>query len=569
MKVSNIPPISAEVLAEKLENIANFEAPELLEEITTQPRLVELLWFLQFVSQPNNYAGGLCKFCDDFINEAAEEIGTSEMLLADHARTYTLAQLTGIYHELSATAQTALKGSTAEGRTLSRLLKEDEQQEDCSYGLVDLLTDDERAESAVRFGRAMLRAENDQAVRRAAQPVTKREQAAMLAEFTPAKLRAICVDVAREKLAYYFKRLCEEPSVTFRRRGSRSWTDKETRTPWYFPNVADALLAFIDHRKEQLAARIAETEVTKLVFEWMSVAQGTGRGVLIEGNSRFGKTEAIRVWCDMNPGVARLVNTPATNAVGDLLREVARALGVDSAPDRRGYDLRARIDYVLRFAKLLICFDESSFLLPGSYSKNTAPARLNWVRRSLMDRDIPVVFVHTPQSNLPPKKRFVKATGYTMEQFDERILMTVNLPATLCEDDLLAVARIHFPDLQEVHLKHVVSKVSATERNYVSDIEKIATLANYKAKTAGRSLPVLADINAAIANVLPAARLPVPVAGALVAQDKPQRQKRGAAAVAIATTIALPADRRVPAEHGDPPFVSRGVTPVAAKAVAP
>lgn len=107
-----------------------------------------------------------------------------------------------------------------------------------------------------------------------------------------------------------------------------------------------------------------------------------------------------------------------------------------------------------------------------------------------------------------------------MEQFDERILMTVNLPSELPEDDLIAVARIHFPELSELHLKYVVNKALATERNYVSDIEKIATLAKYKAKANGRSIPLLADINAAIGNVLPSPAIQPPPAaapGALIA----------------------------------------------------
>lgn len=146
-----------------------------------------------------------------------------------------------------------------------------------------------------------------------------------------------------------------------------------------------------------------------------------------------------------------------------------------------------------------------------------------------MDRKTPAVFVYTPQTNQPAKKRFVKATGYTMEQFDERILMTVNLPNELSESDLIAVARIHFPELQELHLKYVVNKALATERNYISDIEKIATLAKYKAKTNGRAVPLLEDINAAIANVLPVGSSPslrsAPVAapGALIAQPAMRR----------------------------------------------
>jgi hypothetical protein len=47
--------------------------------------------------------------------------------------------------------------------------------------------------------------------------------------------------------------------------------------------------------------------------------------------------------------------------------------------------------------------------------------------------------------------------GFAMEQFDERILKTVQLPEELCEADLLAVARIHFPELASEYLQFVVN----------------------------------------------------------------------------------------------------------------
>lgn len=383
--------------------------------------------------------------------------------------------------------------------------------------------------------------------------ISKAEQLRLLTVCTREKLRIACESIARQYLAEYFQQLCSDPEVRFHRQeGELDWSYEAKCAPWYFVNVADALLAFIDRRKAVLASRLAETEITTLVFEWMGVAHETGRAIVIEGNSRFGKTEAIKLWCDMNPGIARLVNTPATNALGDLLREVARALGIDSAPGRRAQDLRDRIEYVLRFSQLLLCFDESNFLLPGSYSKNTTPARLNWVRRSLMDRKTPAVFVYTPQTNQPAKKRFVKATGYTMEQFDERILMTVQLPNELCEDDLIAVAKIHFGKLHDAHLRSVVHKVLATERNYISDLEKIATLANYKAKAAGRTVPLLADINAALANVMPVAK-PAAELAPQPAQSAPRSNPRPTCRVSSPASL-TPARRVASAEPQ--PFVA-------------
>src|SRR5262249_35640922 len=94
-------------------------------------------------------------------------------------------------------------------------------------------------------------------------------------------------------------------------------------------------------------------------------------------------------------------------------------------------------------------------------------------------------------------------TKFAMEQFDERFLKTVYLPNEICEEDLLAIARIHFPKLAEEYLRFVVKKALATERNFVSDIKRIAALAKDEAREQGRKPPLLADIKAAIADVLP------------------------------------------------------------------
>ena len=319
----------------------------------------------------------------------------------------------------------------------------------------------------------------------------------LLKAVTPEALGRECTEEANEKLAEHLKDLCELPDVGFR----------TGNAPWYFQDLGAALVEFIDKRAAELSTTIAETEITQIVTRWIRKSRNTRRAVTIVGNSRSGKTEAVELNAQMHPCSCRLVNTPATNVLGDLLREVAKSLGMEVGPaGKAARDLRERIDYVLRYSHLQLIFDELQFLLPSTFSRNTAPARLNWVRRSIMDQEIAAVFVCTPQSYLPAKKKFVKATGFAMEQFDERILKTVQLPEELSESDLLAVARIHFAGLPEECLLYVVKKVLATERNFVSDIEKIATLSKDNALEHSRSRPVLADIEAAISDVLPSVR---------------------------------------------------------------
>ncbi len=57
--------IRPDLLASKLERISNFEYEDVRIQIADEPRLTEMLWFIQWASMPENYAGGLKRFCDE------------------------------------------------------------------------------------------------------------------------------------------------------------------------------------------------------------------------------------------------------------------------------------------------------------------------------------------------------------------------------------------------------------------------------------------------------------------------------------------------------------------------
>jgi hypothetical protein len=85
--------------------------------------------------------------------------------------------------------------------------------------------------------------------------------------------------------------------------------------------------------------------------------------VRIDGDSRFGKTESVRTWCAMYPGRVRLVDVPCTTADGDLYRAVAEQLGIEFSYNTPAQKLRETLEYVLRFARLMIVLDEGHFLI--------------------------------------------------------------------------------------------------------------------------------------------------------------------------------------------------------------
>ena len=88
--------IRPEDVAKKLAAIRNHEYPVLLEQLAAQPRLAELMWFLQYTSmQP----GGLVKFCADMFTQLPARFGTETMRAAKRPE-YTLQEKRSIYGEI-------------------------------------------------------------------------------------------------------------------------------------------------------------------------------------------------------------------------------------------------------------------------------------------------------------------------------------------------------------------------------------------------------------------------------------------------------------------------------------
>ena len=490
MSIENRP-ILPELVAAKLDKARNFENPAVLAEMEAEPRLGEMLWFLQWVSQPKNYPGGLARFAADLVDQSMDFLTTPTMK-AHAGKPYTEAVKQAILEELPRSLRWDREpeaGRSTPSWELSGIEAEERRRKD---------EDRKQKNEADTKARHLRIQEAD-------------------------VLNLISGD-ALERLAQYLEELCEKPAVRFRRSTSADLSEAYFNAgvpPRNFPQVAEAILRFMDRWRGAELAKIAETAITRQCFAWLEkAARLPGRGVMIEGNSRFGKTDAIRAWCQAHPGRARFIRTPPAGGEAELLRAVASALGIDRSFRYRALDLRAEIEFVLLHSGLMLIFDESQFIFPASFSKNTTPARLNWIRCNLLDAGCPVVFIYTPQSYRSAKSKFVKATGLAIEQWEGRILKTV-LPSEVPREDLLAIARIHFRGVDERCVEWLVSMLAATERNYVSDVSNVATLAFFNAELAGRTTPKLADIKAALADVLPPALSSPPATSPDSAKEAP------------------------------------------------
>ena len=448
-KSTTIAPVRPELVAAKLAAVRNYEYPELLDQIADNPRLVELVWFLQAMSMR---PGGLLKFTEDLLAEFPERIGTATLTKADGKR-YSTEEKIAICRELP----THLDPFLPEERDVFEvILTESSPRELAEMGVMD--------RKALEAG---------------------------LKEFDAERVVQICREAAIEKLPGYFAELCTEKSKGFGPSRERLW---------YFHDVIDAVFEYMDRWAARVQKRLAMTEVAKLVFDRLDYALKAKKMVRIEGSSRFGKTEALAAWTDMRPGLARLVRVPCDNSMNSFFKRIGEALGIDCSYGSSAARLKERVEYIIQHSGLFLALDEAHFLVAQNYGATSAPNRLNWVRTEIVDRGLPLALIVTPQSFSQALDRFVRKTGYNMDQFLGRQALSCPLPDELSEADLIAVARIHFPELGENALDYIANEARLSQ-NYLQAVDAISSRAKHLASLRNGRVS-LKDVKTAVKEVL-------------------------------------------------------------------
>jgi len=481
--------IRPEVVAGKLAAAANLSQPELAEEIAKQPRLTELLWFLQWQSmQP----GGLQKFALDLIGQFSNCVGPTLLIKTAPAK-LTPEQCDGIW------------------RSLPESSREDIIPKDAWW--VKNLHEDVFDEHPL--------------------PSEKQKLASIIAKLNRQAFVDVSMTAAREHLGPYLASLCNEPCrlATFPYEDGASTFNAP---PWYFEEIIPTLFAAMDAHAERVNKDIVMTEVALKVFDGMEYASLRNGLARITGSSRFGKTEAVKAWCNGHPGKARLVSTPCSNRDIDLYRAVADALGLEYDYRTPHDKLKETVEYVIKHSALMFVFDEAHFLFPARFNKNTVPMRLNWVRTQMVDRKNPVVLVTTPQSYDHAREKFLKTSGYNDAQWSGRIVRRIQLPEQLEYNDLLAIVQMKCPKLDRDMQDLVLAKAFQT-LTYIVAVESIGNLAQYIADRDGHAAVTCDDVELAAAEVLSdielvpvvaPARQPAVKPAAALESPKP-RQNRG------------------------------------------
>jgi hypothetical protein len=457
--MNNLPStsISPLAIAGKLAAASNLTDMELAEHLQKEPRLAELLWFLQWASmQP----GSLEKWASDIVDEHAPQFGPS---FVHEAAALTVEQQMEVWDKLDRAQQ-------------ERLIP------------VSSWKEFDGEDQAWQPGYSKARSAAEQRAFRAA-----------LVAIAPQTFRDIYIDAAKEHLPALLRALCDE---------RKKWV---ASSPWYCRRLFSVLLDAVDAHASRQELQLARTELVSIVFEKLEFAWTMKRFIKIDGDARSGKTEAVKAWCSMHPGKVRLVATPPGSCSRDLFQAMAEAFGIYFTPEISTRKLKDLVEFVLRHGGLMIVMDEAHFLLPPPASSVSTPARLDWFRTQAVDRKRPVALVTTPQAFKRAVEKFQRHTGYNFDQLFGRIDLNVSLPNELGSQDLTEVVRIHGGDFPEPAQRFIALRIARAE-SYLSKIEAICCLARYIAQRAGHAVTV-EDVEQAASEVLgtrPAPSMPAP-----------------------------------------------------------
>jgi AAA domain len=322
--------------------------------------------------------------------------------------------------------------------------------------------------------------------------------------------------------------------------------------PWWCNNLAPVLFAAMDLHASRIEQQLARTSIVDKIFDRLDYAWQEKVPVKIEGDARTGKTEAIKAWCSMHPGKARLVSTPSGKSLGDLFKAIAEAIGLPYGPKTKGTDLKEQIQYIMRHAGLFLVFDEAHFLLPASFDRNTTPARLDWVRTQIIDRKLPVALVTTPQAFGAAVQKFHRHTGYNFDQFFGRIMSNLTLDGELCDADLLAVTQIQGADIPAKLHPFIVARCKQSV-GHLKAIEAICTRARYIARRDRHPAVTLPDLEQAASELIPARPAPTPAGAPQQTTPRPPSPwPQRAPAAPTAPPLAAPACRAAALAKADP-----------------
>lgn len=383
-------------------------------QLVPEPALKALLWFLQWRSlRPN----GLKQIADELITQYPERIGTPTMrrVGAQLGQRYSAAEVRTIRDEPGITASRfPLKG---EGKieVPSRLTHRDPNTGEY-YQVCKFIEGEEDHPNSY-----------------------------------PASDFLEKIELAQAGFVEHLKRICLDPSVLLSRSdcgATVSYNHGERRQEigagvWWFDDLLGALL---DHRErsiEAAAVPLANTEVSALMLDNLEFCFRQKRMILIEGNPGLGKSVTTRAFAEMQAGLVRYVEVPASNDDRSLYVKIAAALGVANGASYNGQQIKLRVEDALQMSGLGVLLDESSRMWPQFVRPRGMPSRMLWLQTM---RETGTAFALCGFKFSEWRRLYAEKTQWPDEQFERRLNRTVELPPVHCESDLFEIAKAILPE---------------------------------------------------------------------------------------------------------------------------
>jgi len=363
------------------------------------------------------------------------------------------------------------------------------------------VSDDRGIERCVADLETMLNGELS--VLRKLDSATNANAAIVIERLTPVFFWEKCAIAALTHLPAHLASLCTDIEAGFD--APEGWSEGV----WFFEGLIDALLEMMGRHATQERSAVAPTNISEMIGERFEFSLEMQANVLLVGDSRLGKTVSLEANCRARPGACRRVVVPAGNRRHDFLNAHAEALYLTY--DKRPTSARLEDDlkHVLLHCGLLIAYDEFHAAIPDKSDRERAPWRLNWIRGSVVDRNLGVIFSATRQKYSQALKLFLNKTRWAIEQHAGRLHDVVTFgvdrddteaPPVFSSQDILKIAAVKFPDIaEEVREKIAIAAQETTSP--AQSIEALAKSAKWKARKAGRTSPTAIDAKEAIAEL--------------------------------------------------------------------
>jgi hypothetical protein len=284
--------------------------------------------------------------------------------------------------------------------------------------------------------------------------------------------------------------------------------------------LADVWEALDDYRGKWISERppYAETAVSRSATAALEYTQSARTLALIDGPARIGKSFSARAFCEESAGLARYVQVPCSNDESSFFRAIGQSLGVSSSLQLKAAEMRARVEEVLQAGDLMLLLDEAHYLWPQQWQRYASPSRVNWIMTALVNCNVPVALVTTPQF-YASQQRVERLTGWTSEQFIGRIGHVERLPNKLGRADLVKVAEALLP-AADTATWGALAAYADLSKKHLASIEAISKRAAWLASQDGKQSATAAYVRRAMKESV------IPSDTALAESLAPARQAR-------------------------------------------